>query len=159
MEKIFHIEENISEETVQKFKSFLKIIEHNETIRLHLNSWGGNSGAGKRIEGYIYYMKKYKSCIFITEAKIAASAAFRIFIRGNKRIITEESIVQIHLPVPNIPNISPKLIAIERKKDIYFITNTIPCLTAEEVIKYDDLPLSIDFMLKKNIATEVVQSF
>lgn len=159
MKKIFYIDEDISDETVKKFKLFLKPVKKEEMLYIRIDSWGGDSLSGKLIEGFIYYMKKYKSCKFTMEGIIAVSVAFRIFIRGNERIITPRHLIGIHLPVPNKANIAPERIAVQRNKDIKFIAATLPLLTKDEILEYDDMPLPVEFMLKKGIVTNVVSSF
>ncbi|HTH93179.1 MAG TPA: hypothetical protein VL576_01715 [Candidatus Paceibacterota bacterium] len=159
MKEIFKIEGKITKETAEKFKLFLKkFTKKGQVIRIHLDSWGGNSGAGKDIEGYIYFMKKYHKSRFIMKAPKAASAAFRIFIRGDERIIDKNSIIQPHLPVPNKPGVSEEKIAREQKSDLDFITGTIPLLSKEDILMYNDMPLPLQFMKEKGVITKVVSS-
>jgi ATP-dependent protease ClpP protease subunit len=159
LKKSFYINGKINKETRDQFKLFLKKVSQNETVYVRIRSWGGNSGHGRFMEGYIYAMKKYKKCTFVMEGEIAASTAFRIFIRGDERIITKRSIIQPHLPVPNILDMDPEKIVIEHKKDLDFITTTIPALTRRDVIEYNDLRLPVKMMQEKKVVTKVVSSF
>ncbi len=107
--------------------------------------------------GFIYFMKKYKSCKLVTEGVIAASAAFKIFIRGDERIITKHSIIQPHLPEPNKPGVSQEAIAIQQSLSLKMITATIPGLTADDIIRFNNFSLPLDMMIKKRVVTKVVE--
>jgi ATP-dependent protease ClpP protease subunit len=159
LKKSFYILGEIKKETTDQFKAFLKTVSKNEPIYMRIKSWGGNSGEGRFIEGFIYVMKKYNGSSFIMEGEIAASTALRIFIRGNERIITKDSIIQPHLPVPNTSGISSEKIAFEREIDLNLITKTIPALTKEDIMEYDNLPFPITFMKRKGVVTKIVSSF
>lgn len=149
----------IDKATNSEFKAFLRTVEPKETFYIRIDCWGGNSYIGSVMGGFIYFMKKYKSCRLVTEGVIAASAAFKIFIRGDERIITKHSIIQPHLPEPNKPGVSQETIAKQQNISLKMITSTIPGLTAEDIISYNNFNFPLDMMIKKGVVTKVVDRF
>jgi|GEM_PF-3071519 len=159
--KIFTIGE-INEETKNEFKSFLRETKDNQPIELYFNSWGGNTYIGKVMGTFIYCIKKrHPSRRFIHRGNIAASAAFRLFIRGDERIVTKDSIIQPHLPEPNEQGntITHESLLKERKSVLLMIKGTLPLVTEEDITRYNNQPLPLEFMVNKNIVTKVVDQF
>ncbi len=161
MEKRFLLEGTIEEKTAKDFKAFLKTILTGETVYIRIRSLGGNVEFGTRIGNFIYYMKKYRKCTFVTEGEVFQSAAFKIFIRGDRRVVQENPPpdASIHLPVPHKnKEIKPGNREEAEQITVDFIKG-LTKLSEKEIRDLNNIPLSIAFMLEKGIATESVKQF
>ena len=161
MEKRFILEGDIDAVTVENFKTFLRTVGHRETIYMRIKSYGGNVFSGIKIGNFIRVMKKYKQCTFIMEGEKFHSAALKIFLRGDKRIIQRNpsSDAAIHLPVVHKnKKKSPEEKEKEEQTTIVLIQQ-LPHLSESEIRSLNNIPLTVAFMLEKGIATECIEYF
>lgn len=160
MEKTFFVlEGTVDQAMTDRFKRFLKDLNHKALeIVIFINSTGGNVYYSRLIEAYIDNMQKKSHCTFIMLGLKFDSAAFNIFLRGNKRLITPNSTASFHLPVPNKEGVI--INNLEEWYQIYirYITQRTE-LTSDLILRFNNHPLSTDFMIKTKIATETVESF
>ncbi len=154
---LFIINEEISEDLKEKFKTFLRCLPLGEKkIYLRIDSDGGNRWAAVKIIRFIYILEKEKGFEVITQCIKSGSAAMRIFSSGTIREVTKNSMGYIHLP--RVKDLQ-KQIFLQKRAVEQFVGLSRQKLSSQEIIQLDLIPLSGNDMIANQLADKMVTNF
>lgn len=158
------IEGQFNDNMVKRVKAALREVPKNETeIIFVIKSEGGSRLAFLKLQGFVYLFNKYGKVKITGQMEYAESAALLFFLNcGERQVLNKitKSKGVIHLPIDPQTRKSLDLKEPVVQETISFIKKrTNNKMSEEEVIKFENVPLSPQQMIDFGIATRLVESF
>lgn len=158
----FTFSEKLSLYSIECFLDFTNRSLNSELVHIHIDAQsGGKISYANKISEELEFLKSNGSQITIS-GRLFVSSFFNIFLLGDNRIITKDSVGIIHLPIFVEGYIKKegddeKLEQL-RQKAVSFISSKTN-LTNQQVRELNEKKLNSGQLMQYNIATDLVKKF